>query len=135
MGKLPVLLILGVAILTVTVAAAAPDIRFTSVPRIGTFATLKGRVSGVPRSGFRVAVYIRVQGGWWTKPYAAEPLTAIRKRGRWRCDITTGGVDEEATEIAAFLVPATYVPPRAAGDETLAAELVEHAVATTSATR
>jgi hypothetical protein len=56
-------------------------------------------------------VYIKVRGGWWTKPYWSTPLSPIEEDLTWTCDITTGGVDEEATEVCTFLVPDTYTPP------------------------
>ena len=74
-------------------------------------------------------MFIRVGSGWWTKPTWAQPLTPIRADGTWECDITTGGIDERATQIVAFLVPASYAPPLAAGGPALPAELDENAVA------
>jgi hypothetical protein len=56
-------------------------------------ADLKGQVLHVNPADYYVAVFIRVRGGWWTKPYWAEPRTRIRVDGTWVCDITTGGVD------------------------------------------
>jgi hypothetical protein len=70
-------------------------------------------------SDYKVAVYIRVGGGWWTKPTFASPLVEIRSDGSWTCDITTGGADETATEVAAFLVTNDYQPPAASGAATL----------------
>ncbi len=57
-----------------------------------------------------VAVYIFV-GGWWTKPTFAAPLSAIGPDGTWTCDITTGGADIYATQLAAYVVPVGYAPP------------------------
>src|SRR5262245_19181302 len=47
-------------------------------------------------------------GHFGTKPYWSLPATLILADGTWTCDITTGGVDERATEIVAFLVPKTF---------------------------
>ncbi|OGY25961.1 MAG: hypothetical protein A2Z24_02480 [Candidatus Woykebacteria bacterium RBG_16_44_10] len=88
-----------------------PTIEFTYVPPYGSFDNLKGQVCHVWPADYKVAVYIYVVGRWWTKPYWAWPLTDINPDGSWVCDITTGGVDEEATKIAAFLVPNGYAPP------------------------
>lgn len=112
-----------------------PAIEFTSVPSRGSFGNLFGRVLNVSPAEYNVAVFIYVGSGWWTKPYWEEPLTAIGSDGTWATDITTGGNDEQATRIAAFLVPAGYNPPLASGDSTLPAELEQWAVAKIEVTR
>jgi hypothetical protein len=117
------------------VASYHPQIHFTYVPAYGSFNNLEGEVKGVKPSSYNVAVYIYVVGGWWTKPYWAEPLTAINHDGSWSCDITTGGVDENATEIRAYLVPKGYNPPLAYGEEKLSPELTKHSVARISVHR
>jgi hypothetical protein len=86
-----------------------PSIWFTSVPSIGSFADLKGSVSDVQPSTHRVVVYILVSGTWWIKPFFGS-LTSIESKGTWTCDITTGGHDESATRIAAYVVSTGYVP-------------------------
>ncbi|MBU4263106.1 MAG: hypothetical protein KKC76_14725, partial [Proteobacteria bacterium] len=63
------------------------------------------------------------------------PLTDIYCQGNWICDITTGGIDEQANTIAAFLVPKDYYPPPAGGASTLPAELTDNAVAYVEVTR
>ena len=77
---------------------------------------------------YRVAVYIYV-GGWWTKPSFAQSLTWIASDGTWTTDITTGGQDQLATQIAAFLVPLTFTPPFLEGASTLPAALFDAAPA------
>jgi len=111
-----------------------PEINFTYVPPYGSSDYLEGQVWHIKTSEYRVAVYIKVRGGWWTKPYWSSPLTNIHYDGGWVCDIVTGGVDEEATEIAAFLVPAGYNPPSMSGGDTLPSEL-DTAVAKALVTR
>jgi hypothetical protein len=105
-----------------------PAIEFTYVPPYGSFENLQGRVACVEPASYKVAVYIYVSG-WWTKPYWAWPLTTIRGDGTWTTDITTGGTDQLATKIAAFLVPNGYNPPLMSGGQTLPAELFDNAVA------
>lgn len=85
-----------------------PEINFTLVPPLGSFENLKGIVKGIDRNTYRIVVYIKVNGNWWVKPYAANALTTIQADNSWVCDITTGGVDQEATEIAAFVVQSDY---------------------------
>lgn len=84
-----------------------------------------GHVVGIDPQNYSVAVYINARGGWWTKPYWDEPLTPINSDFTWDCDITTGGVDEEATEICAFLVPNDYAPPSMSGQSDLPLELFQ----------
>jgi hypothetical protein len=106
----------------------APAIGFTYVPPYGSFDDLQGWTRCINPADYKVAVYIYVSG-WWTKPTFAEPLTPIGSDGNWTCDITTGGSDQLATKIAAFLVPNNYSPPPLSGEQTLPAELYANAVA------
>lgn len=115
--------------------AEEPVIEFLHVPPYGSFTNLTGQVFHVDPLSFRVAVFIRVGGGWWTKPFWNAPLTAIHSDGTWTCDITTGGIDQYATTIVAYLVPSGYTPPLMSGGGTLPAELALHAVATVSISR
>jgi exo-beta-1,3-glucanase (GH17 family) len=123
------------AIITATYKdSGPPHIEFTYVPPYGSFANLKGKVTGVNPSDYKVAVYIYV-GGWWTKPYWSSPLTTIQSDGTWTCDITTGGQDQNATKIAAYLVPNGYNPPLMYGGQTLPDELEQNSVAKVEVTR
>ncbi len=112
-----------------------PLIEFTFVPPIGSLENLQGRVSHVVSSAYKIAVYIRVNSGWWTKPFFNAPLTSITPTGRWNTDITTGGIDERANTIAAFLVTTGYSPPLMGGGTTLPPELEEVAAASVQVTR
>jgi len=96
------------------------------VPPYGSFDDLQGQVRCVEPADYKVAVYIFVSG-WWNKPYWDLPLTTIQEDGSWTCDITTGGSDQFATKIAAFLVPNGYTPPSMSGAQTLPTELFENA--------
>lgn len=111
------------------------DIEFTYIPPYGSFKNLKGRVWHVKPASCKVAVYIKVKSGWWTKPYWSTPLTIIQSNGSWTCDITTGGIDEQATEIVAFLLPNGYNPPSMSGGSTLPSELDKNALAKIITTR
>lgn len=104
---------------TIPGGPGTPEISFTLIPVVGSHEDLRGQVLHVTPAEYRVLLYIRVRGRWWTKPTFAEPLTAISSSGRWVTDITTGGVDPEATELAAFLVPATATAPLASGSSVI----------------
>jgi len=106
-----------------------PEIELTYVPPIGSFDDLEGRIHHASALSHRVSVYIKVGSGWWTKPTFTNPLTYIWMDGEWACDITTGGIDEQATDIAAFLVPIGYVPPQVSNSPSLPDELFNNSVA------
>lgn len=93
-----------------------PPIEFTYVPAYGTNEQLKGKVNNVNPGDYKVAVYILVEGyGWVIKPTTQNPLTTIQGDGSFSCNIVTGGVDEYATCIAAFVLPNGTAPPLLAG--------------------
>lgn len=112
-----------------------PSISFTSVPPIGSTNSLKGRVSHVVPAGYFVTAYIFVDGGFWIKPTFADPETTINCDGTWQTDITTGGVDTEATAITVFLLPQGFTAPLLSGENTLPASLYAVAVATANVNR
>lgn len=114
-----------------TASAARAIIDLTTVPPLGSYENLVGRVYNVRPSDYAVAVYIRVGGGWWNKPTDAQPTCPIQSDRNWTCDYTTGGYDQNAERLAAFLVPATYTPPQSHGLAALPAELRQNAVAET----
>jgi hypothetical protein len=95
----------------ISLAACVPSISFTSVPAYGSFNNLRGRVSCVNTATHKIAVYILVGQTWWTKSYWHAPLTPIKADGTFETDVTTGGIDEQATQIAAFVVRSTFKPP------------------------
>jgi hypothetical protein len=113
---------------TPTRTPCSPAVALDYVPPYGSFNDLRGHVTCVTPSNHTVAVYIKVFGGWWTKPYWDSPLTTIQSNGTWTTDITTGGSDQLATDIAAFVIPVSYTPPAMSGEATLPQELYTNAV-------
>ena len=111
-----------------------PTVVLDYVPPYGSYANLRGHVICVIPSDYKVAVYIKVSG-WWTKPNFDSPLTAIQSNGTWTTDFTSGGFDQFATDLAAFLVPKDYNPPIMSGGTTLPQTLYTNAVAYASITR
>jgi hypothetical protein len=106
------LAVVYIACVWLAAAQAATSIEFTSVPSYGSFNNLQGKVYGVNPASNRVAVFIYVTGaGWFTKPSCGSPLTTIQPDGTWTADITTGGSDQNATRIAAYVVPASFSQP------------------------
>ncbi len=87
-----------------------------------------GTMTGNPDL-YQVEIYIKVRGKWWTKPYWSDPLTPINFDGTWKCNINTGGVDREASQVAAFLVPKGSTARLAGGHVEIPAEVFADAVA------
>jgi hypothetical protein len=114
---------------TIPGGAGHAIVEFTSVPPLNSFDDLRGRILHVLPSAYKVAGYILVNGSYYTKPTWSSPLTSIAADGNWVMDITTGGIDETATRICAFLVPNGYNPPLAGGTTSLPQELYQNAVA------
>lgn len=112
-----------------------PTIQLSNVPARGSFTDLFGRVQHVSPCQCQVAVYIRVNNLWYTKPFNNAPLTSLALDGTWRADITTGGVDERASDIAAFLVPISYLPPIMYGSLSLPDELQSRSLASVTVNR
>lgn len=81
-----------------------------SPPPLGGFADMTGQVLHVDISHYYVEVYIRVGSAWWSKPTSGAPTTMIRNDGTFTTDITTGGQDETANTIAAFVVSNSRPP-------------------------
>ncbi len=97
---------------------ADPNLMITHIPPLDdSFADLEGIALHVNPDEYRVIVYIYVPGagGWWIKPTLDYPYTEIDAYGYWSTAIFTGGIDDQATRIAAFLVPYDYEPPAALG--------------------
>ncbi|MBN1294959.1 MAG: hypothetical protein JXB48_24195 [Candidatus Latescibacteria bacterium] len=106
-----------------------PEIYFTEVPPYGDGTGLvKGAISHVIPVDNAVAIYIKVGGGWWTKPYFNNPITLINNCGRFQNRTVTGGSDQNATNISVFLIPKTYTPPQVGGASSLPQELFDSAV-------
>jgi len=124
---------------TFTVFGPIPTIiEFTYVPPYRSHENLRGRVRNGNPNSCSVAVYIFVDGAaWWTKPYFASPLTPVDTvDSTWTCDITTGGSDEFAIRIRAYIWPnGIGRPPRAEHSETLPSLLDTFPYADTIRTR
>ena len=111
----------------------SPKIHITNLPAKDETGKLSGIVLNVDPDAYRVVVYIYVPGanGWWVKPQFNSPYTDIQDDGRWSTSIFTGGIDDQATDVAAFVIPNDYPAPLAAGAISLPAELPKNAIAST----
>ena len=109
----------------------SPKLRLTYVPPMDATGKLEGYALNVDPDAYRVVVYIYVPDakGWWTKPFFNQPYTYIESDGHWSTSIFTGGIDNQATKVAAYLVPIGYGAPAAAGLSSLPLELISESVA------
>ena len=115
---------------------ASPQILLTNVPAFGTSTDLSGFVTGVSPSTYGVVMFIYIpNAGWWTKPFCSPQLTTIRPDGSWTADITTGGVDDQATKITALLVATNYNQPCVQGLAALPTNVTAQALASATALR
>ena len=89
---------------------------------------LYGTTSALGTVNHRVAVFIMVDGRWYTKPSFAEPVVKIASDGTWFADVTTGPGDERAQRCAAFVIPAEYEPATVNGMVDLPGALKRQAV-------
>ncbi len=106
-----------------------PAVQITNSPAFGSFEDLAGRVLEADPATHQVAVFIYVpSAGWWSKPYCDPGLTVIQPDGRWTTDITTGGVDEFATQITALLVGSDYNEPCVEGLPALPTNVLAQAI-------
>lgn len=117
--------------------APEPTVTITHVPACGhTDDMLRGRTRHIGPKTHRVAAYVRVPyaqpGGrllWWgAKPFYGS-RNPIATDGTFKIDVDTGGNDEDATNIAVFVVPASYRLPDARGTSALPDGLATAAVA------
>jgi hypothetical protein len=100
------------------VAGKKLSLTITGGPKSGEWSgDVTGQVYGVKPSDYGIAVFIKVRGGWWTKPTWASPVTSIGSDGSWSCPVITGGVDEEFTHVKAYLVKINYTPDLASGGD------------------
>ena len=96
--------------------ATPSAIWFTYVPPYGApfnpvaSDVLRGKVRNVISSNYYVVCYIRVGAGWWIKPTYGGWKTLINPDGSWACDVVTGGIDQTAIEMEAYLIANSKMP-------------------------
>ncbi len=93
-----------------------PGIAFTFMAPQGDGRPVYGVIGNhLKASDYNVASYIRVNGGWWTKPTFAQPVVPIHGDCTFFANINTGGTDYQADRVYACVVPVGYTPPQAGG--------------------
>lgn len=137
--------VISAACLLATTSLAATSVEFTYVPPYGSFSNLQGKVYGVNTLSNRVVVFINKGqqndsslSSWSSEPGCASGktiFTTIQSNGTWTADITNVSGDTNATQIAAYVVPATSGPPCVTSSACLPASILQQSVASTIATR
>lgn len=79
--------------------------QYTSIPAIGSYDNVKGKTCGIVNLDYNIVLFIKVGETWWVKPYQDYPYTTIARDGSWEVDYTTGGIDQQATILRAYLLP------------------------------
>ena len=107
-------------------AGSGSSVQFTMVPDWAGTSLLRGQVHNITLNDHNLAVYIYIEeaGGWWSKPTSAAPLTPIQADSTFSTNIVTGGLDQYATQIIAFLIPSSFYPPVVLGEDLPAALFV-----------
>jgi exo-beta-1,3-glucanase (GH17 family) len=80
------------------------------IPPMESFDNIRGHTNFINPNMYKIVCYIKVGYNWWVKPYAGNPSVPIQCNGNWQLDYTTGGIDQLATQICIYLVPADYTP-------------------------
>jgi hypothetical protein len=119
-----------------------PGLVLTHIPAWGSWGDpLQGQALNVNPANYQVTLVILIEGlGWYSKSYCDPSLTVaypvpLDANGRWSASITTGGVDQTAIRIAAYLIPKTYTPPCTISGGGLPATVAANAVASSIADR
>jgi len=106
-------------------------INFTKVSPCGSYDGVTGIMSGANPANYNVVVYVKVANKWWgPKPQWDNPLTPINPDGSWSCEIVTGGDDQNAQQVSAFLIPRNYSPPKVQQQSALPPELFNYPTTT-----
>lgn len=100
------------------------------IPVLGSSDNIKGHINHVNTCDYTIAAYIKVGGGWWTKPTFDMPAVPVLCNGQWTLDYTGGGNDPQATDMCFFVVDAGYTPPACSGCGTIPQEIYDEALAT-----
>lgn len=90
---------------------AEPGMRITYLPPMGQCGTALGTTSGVAPADYYVAALIYIPGsGWWSKPFCEPRVVPVQPNNEWSAKICTGGIDNTAAIVEAYLIPKSSYP-------------------------
>lgn len=99
------------------------------IPVLGSSDNIKGHINDLNTCDYNIAAYIKVGGGWWTKPTFDIPAVPVLCNGQWILDYTGGGNDPLATDMCFFVIAEDYTPPACSGCGTIPQEIYNNAFA------
>jgi len=99
------------------------------IPVLGSSDNIKGHINDLNTCDYTIAAYIKVGGGWWTKPTFDMPAVPVLCNGQWNLDYTGGGNDPQATDMCFFVVDEDYNPPACSGCGAIPQEIYDNALA------
>jgi glucan 1,3-beta-glucosidase len=99
------------------------------IPVLGSSDNIKGHINDLNTCDYNIAAYIKVGGGWWTKPTFDMPVVTVFCNGQWRLDYTGGGNDPLATDMCFFIVENDYTPPACSGCGSIPQDIYDYAIA------
>lgn len=109
--------------------AGADTLILDYIPVLGSSDNIKGHINDLNTCDYNIAAYIKVGGGWWTKPTFAMPAVPVLCNGQWNLDYTGGGNDPQATDMCFFIVETDYTPPACSGCGTIPQDVYDNAIA------
>ena len=86
------------------------EITISSLPPVGSFRNLSGRVLNAAPDSVKILVYTHLDT-WRIQPNRANAATPLSPDGSWEVDIASLPYGEYATELAIYAVPNTFIPP------------------------
>lgn len=119
---------LPACLLVSLLAWSAPSIEFTYVPPLGSREWVKGITHEIDGANYYVLLIIKVFGTYWTKPYWANPRTAIEEDSSWTTRYNTGGQDGAADKLIVYVLPNDYDAPLQTGQGSIFQEIEDHAL-------
>jgi len=98
---------------------------------------LYGSISGIDPLNCKVAAFLYINGGWWSKPYDYRPYSYASNLGLWSLDVVTGGSDQNAIKFAVYLLPKVDAAPLPVtlGSPTIPAAIVNASLASDTVDR
>lgn len=112
-----------------------PSILITSLSTYGnSYTAVAGQVQNLPAGSFKVVTMILIEGyGWFVKPGCSAPFTPIRADGSWATTFPITGIDDTASQVSAFVVPAAFTTSCDTTGEALLTQIQNVAIAGISA--
>lgn len=84
--------------------------------------SIKGQVHGIDAGLYNIAVYARLNDGWYTLPGSHIPLQPISEDNSWFCKLGNISI-EDVSELVIFLLPNGYEPPILTGENIIPVKL------------